>query len=397
MAMQAITTPRSVPVRREGKSRWKLKFGVTLFLIFLALLAVIGGIKALQIFTMVKMGEPQMPPTTVTSACAQEENWAPELKATGSVAAISGAMLAAELPGTVAEVKFENGSPVEKNAVLIQLDVSAEQAQLRSAEADLELAKANEERARGLAESKVISKSEYDSNNSALKQKAAQVDNMRAQIEKKTVRAPFAGQAGIRQVNAGQMVPAGQALVALQSLDPIFVNFSLPQQQLSKLKEGLMVRLRSDALPGQDFAGKLTAVNPAIDEATRNVMIQATLENHQHLLRPGMFVEAAVILPSQEKTLVVPATAISYAPYGDSVYVIEKKQDEKTKKDELVLRQTFVRLGETRGDFVAITKGLTAGEQVVSTGVFKLRNAIPVVIDNALAPDPKLNPEPPNT
>ncbi len=396
MPTQTIA-PRSVPTQPARKPRWKLKFVVTLVLVFLALLLVIGGIKALQIFTMVKMGQPQMPPTTVTSATVQEENWAPELRATASVVAISGAMLAAELPGTVAEVKFENGAQVEKGAVLIQLDVLAEQAQLRSAEADLALAKANEERARGLAENHVISKSEYDSADAALKQKAAAVDNMRALIEKKTLRAPFAGQVGIRQVNVGQMVPAGQALVGLQSLDPIFVNFALPQQQLGQLKEGLAVRVRSDALPGHDFDGKLTAVNPAVDEVTRNVTVQATLENHEHLLKPGMFVEAAVILPAQEKTLVVPATAISYAPYGDSVFVIEKKQDEKTKKDGLVLRQAFVRLGETRGDFVAVTKGLKAGEQIVSTGVFKLRNGAPVVIDNTLAPDPKLNPQPPNT
>ncbi len=396
MATQTISS-LSAPAQRETKPRWKLKFSMTLVLVFLALLAVIGGIKALQIFTMVKMGQPAMPPTTVTSARVQEENWAPELKATGSVAAISGAMLATELPGTVAEVKFDNGAPVEKDAVLIQLDVSAEQAQLRSAQADLELAKANQERARGLAEGRVISKSEYDSADATLKQKSAQVDNMRAQIDKKTLRAPFAGQVGIRQVNVGQMVPAGQALVALQSLDPIFVNFALPQQQLSQLKQGLAVRVRSDALPGRDFGGKLTAISPAVDEVTRNVILQATLENHDHLLKPGMFVEAAVILPEQEKTLVVPATAISYAPYGDSVYVIEKKQDEKTKKEGLVLRQAFVRLAETRGDFVAITKGLKAGEQIASTGVFKLRNGAPVVIDNTLAPDPKLNPKPPNS
>ena len=283
-------------------------------------------------------------------------------------------MLAMELPGTVEQVKFENGSSVQKGDVLVQLDVSSEQAQLRSAEADAELARVAAERARNLRKGDVISQSELDTAEATLKQKVAQVDNMQAMIAKRTVRAPFSGEAGIRQVNPGQMVPAGQQIVSLQSLDPVYVNFALPQQRLAELKQGLAVRVTSDAIPGRDFKGKLTAINSQVDEVTRNVQVQATLENKEHLLKPGMFVNSSVILPREEKTIVIPATAISYAPFGDSVFVIEKKHDEKTKQDGLVLRQQFIRTGETRGDFVAITKGLKAGEQVASTGVFKLRN-----------------------
>ena len=382
------------PVKKAHSVR---KFIITGILFFLTAFLVIGGIKFLQIYTMIKGGQPPMPPTTVTSAPVRAEHWAPELTAVGSVAAVQGAMLAAELPGTVAEVKFDNGSRVKKGDVLVQLDVSSEEAQLRSAEADAELARVAEERARNLRKDNVISQSEFDTADATFKQKVAQVDNMRAIIAKKTIRAPFDGEAGIRQVNPGQMVPAGQQIVSLQALDPIFVNFALPQQRLSELKDGLVVRVTTDAVPGHQFKGKLTAINSQVDEVTRNIQVQATLENKERLLQPGMFVTATVILPQEQTTIVIPATAISYAPFGDSVFVIEKKHDEKTKKDGLVLRQQFIRTGETRGDFVAVTKGLKPGEQVASTGVFKLRNGASVVIDNKMAPNPQLHPTPPNS
>ena len=398
--MLTTTLERPSPklqAQRPVKKHNVRKFILTALLFFVGALLVIGGIKALQIFTMVKNGQPPMPPTTVTSAPVREEHWAPELSAVGSVAPVQGAMLSMELPGTVDEVKFQNGSSVQKGDVLVQLDVSSEQAQLRSAEADAELARLANERAHNLRKGNVISQSELDTADAAYKQKMAQVDNMRAMIAKRTIRAPFSGEAGIRQVNPGQMVPAGQQIVSLQSLDPIYVNFALPQQRLAELKEGLAVRVTSDAIPGREFKGKLTAINSQVDEVTRNVQVQATFENKDRLLKPGMFVNANVILPREENTIVIPATAISYAPFGDSVFVIEKKHDEKTKKDGLVLRQQFIRTSETRGDFVAVTNGLKAGEQIASSGVFKLRNGSPVVIDNKMAPNPKLNPTPPNT
>jgi len=281
--------------------------------------------------------------------------------------------------------------------VLVKLDASSEEAQLRTAEADLELARADLQRSQDLATRKVISKAELDSAESKFKQKQGTVDNMRAMIVKKEVRAPFAGQLGIRQVNVGQMINAGQQVVSLQALDPVYVDFALPQQHLANLSQGLEVHVQTDALPGREFVGKLTALNSSVDPVTRNVGLQATLENRDHALRPGMFAKIDVVLPEKEKTLVVPGSAVSYAPYGDSVFVIEKKKDPKTGKESQMIRQQFVRVGEARGDFISITQGLEPGQTIVSTGVFKLRNGMPVVINNDLAPKPQLNPKPADT
>ena len=185
--------------------------------------------------------------------------------------------------------------------------------------------------------------------------------------------------------------------MSLQALDPLYVDFALPQQDLPQLKSGLEVRVHTDVVAGREFSGKLTALNSSVDPITRNVTLQATIENKDHALRPGMFAKIDVLLPQKEKTVVVPGTAVSYAPYGDSVFVIEKKKDDKTGKESQVLRQQFVRVGEARGDFVSITKGLEPNQTVVSTGVFKLRNGMPVVINNDLAPEPQLNPKPADT
>ncbi|PYK20028.1 MAG: efflux transporter periplasmic adaptor subunit, partial [Verrucomicrobia bacterium] len=213
-------------------------------------------------------------------------------------------------------------------------------------------------------------------------------------IRKKTIIAPFDGQLGIRQVNVGQMINSGQQVVQLTSLDSLFADFALPQQYLGQLTPGLEVHVTTDALPGHVFPGKVTAINSMVDSSTRNITLQATLDNPDHVLRPGMFAKAEVTLPEKHKALIVPGSAISYAPFGDSVFVIEKKKDEKTGKESQVIRQQFVRVGEARGDLVAITQGLKAGETVVSTGVFKLRNGMPVTINNDLAPNPQVNPNP---
>ena len=205
------------------------------------------------------------------------------------------------------------------------------------------------------------------------------------------------GQLGIRQVNVGQMINAGQQVVGLTSLDSLYVDFALPEQHLSKLKKDLEVRVRADALPGREFKGKLTAINSMLDPVTRNVPLQATFENPDHALHPGMFAKVEVMLPETKKTIVIPGAAVSYAPYGDSVFVIEKQKDPKSGKESLVLRQQFVRIGEVRGDFVSVLKGLKAGEEVVGTGVFKLRNGMVVTINNDLAPKPELNPNPADT
>jgi membrane fusion protein (multidrug efflux system) len=208
------------------------------------------------------------------------------------------------------------------------------------------------------------------------------------------VRAPFDGQLGIRQVNIGQTINAGQQVVPLQALEPMYVDFAIPQQHLPQLSQGLEVRVKSDAVQGRGFVGKLTAINSTVDPVTRNVSLQATLDNKDHALRPGMFAKIDVILPEKNKALVIPGSAVSYAPYGDSVFVIEKKKDPKTGKESQTIRQQFVRIGEARGDFVSVTTGLKAGEVVVGTGVFKLRNGMTVTINNDLAPKPQVNPTP---
>jgi membrane fusion protein (multidrug efflux system) len=240
----------------------------------------------------------------------------------------------------------------------------------------------------------VVSKAELDAAESKFNRLNAVADQMRSNIRKKTIIAPFDGQLGIRQVNVGQMINSGQQVVQLTSLDSLFADFALPQQYLGQLTPGLEVHVTTDALPGHVFPGKVTAINSMVDSSTRNITLQATLENPDHALRPGMFAKAEVMLPEKHKALVVPGSAISYAPFGDSVFVIEKKKDEKTGKESQVIRQQFVRVGEARGDLVAITQGLKAGESVVGTGVFKLRNGMTVTVNNDLAPNPQVNPNP---
>ena len=332
----------SRPKQSNAKPRRK---GIVIAIALLVTICVFAfGIKALQIGKM--MSTPQtMPPTTVSSTSVKEEDWAPRLTAVGSVSAVQGAVVSAELAGVVSEINFENGGEAKKGEVLMKLDASQEEALLRSAEAEAQLARTDLERSRDLAMKKVVSSAELDSAQSKFRRLNAVVDQVRSSIAKKTLIAPFDGQLGIRQVNVGQMINAGQQVVPLTSLDPVFADFALPQQYLGQLKPGLEVHVTTDALPGRVFGGKLTAINSQVDEVTRNVQVQATFENKDRLLKPGMFVNANVILPREEKTIVIPATAISYAPFGDSVLVIEKKHDEKTKKDGLVLRQQFIRTG----------------------------------------------------
>ena len=388
-------SPSSAPTAPpERKRTRRAVFKVVAALVGVFLL--IGGIKALQIMKLVNM-KMEPPPTTVTSVKVDQANWQPMLTAVGSISAVQGATISAELAGTVAEIGFQSGTPVKKGDVLLKLDASAEQAQLRSAQADAELAKADFERARDLATRKVISQAEFDAASAKYTQRKAAVDNIQSIIDKKEIRAPFDGIAGIREVNPGQMVPVGQNLVSLQALDQVYVDFSLPQQQLSDVQPGLTVKVTTDAVGGREFEGKLTAVNSAIDPATRSVSLQATVDNADHALRPGMFARVKVLLPHENPTLFIPATAVSYAPYGNSVYIIEKKADEKTKEESLVIRQQFIRTGEKRGDFVAVTEGLKEGDEVVSTGVFKLRNGLNVIVDNTLAPKAEEAPKPADT
>ena len=361
----------------------------------LLLVGSLAGLKVLQFQTMFAQGANfTPPPETVTTAEVTQETWQPTLSAVGSIASVQGVMLSAEVAGTVKQIAFESGANVRAGELLVELDSGVEQAQLRSAVASAELARANLVRARDLRSKNMVSQADLDSANAQAKQADAQIDNIRAVIEKKTIRAPFSGRAGIRQVNLGQFLDTGTSIVTLQSLDPVYVNFSLPQQRLAQLKTGLTVRVTTDAFPDRDFEGKLTAINPEVETATRNVRMQATLANSSGLLRPGMYVDVAAVLPATEQVLMIPATAVLYAPYGDSVFVVEDKKDEKTGAVGKVLNQQFVRLGKTRGDFVVVESGLNAGQTIVTTGIFKLRNGMAVVVDNKLAPDFQINPKP---
>jgi membrane fusion protein (multidrug efflux system) len=356
---------------------------------------VLGGIKGLQIDRMIAQGKQFVPPPeTVTTARPHPESWESLLTAVGSLVAVQGLTVSAEMSGKIVKIAFEAGSKVQAGDVLIQQDTASESAQIRAAESAAALAKTNFERSRKLLPQKVISQSDFDDAEAKYQQAVAQVDNLRAIIAKKTIRAPFAGRLGIRQVNLGQILSEGQPIVSLQALDPIYVNFRLPQQHLAQVQPGLTVQMTADMLPDRVIEGKITAINPQVDAATRNIEIQATVKNSEERLRPGMFVKVAVVLPVQDRVLAIPATAVLYAPYGDSVFIVEDKPDEKSGKATQVVRQQFLRLGEKRGDFIAVLSGLQEDQTVVSTGVFKLRNGQAVVVDNTLVPEFKLAPKP---
>lgn len=370
--------------------------------IFLALFGIVviagglAGIKYLQIKTMMAAGsEFKMPPTTVNTAVATRDSWTASLRSVGSLSAVQGVTVAAELSGKVTRIAFTAGSNVAAGNLLVQQDISSEQAQLPGAEAQVELTRLNLERIRDLLAKKYISQAEFDAAEASYRQARAEVERIRAEIAKKTIRAPFSGHLGIRLVNLGQILNPGQEIVSLQALDPLFVEFLLPQQQLAEVKTGMPVRLSGDAVSGP-VEGTITAINPNIDEATRNVRLQATVANQEQQLRPGMFVNVEVLLPGDHEVVTLPATAVLYAPYGDSVFVVEEKTAEESGDKSLVLRQQFVRLGEKRGDYVAVLSGIEHDDQVVSSGVFKLRNGIPVVIDNSHAPEFEKVPKPEN-
>lgn len=387
-------SPSSAPTAPPQKKRTRRAvFKVVAGLVAVFLL--IAGIKVWQIMTLISAGKKMTPPpTTVTSTPVQKSDWQRMLTAVGSINPVQGATISAELAGTVSEINFQSGTLVKKGDILLKFDASAEQAQLRSTQAEEALAKADFERARDLASRKVISPAELDAASAKYAQKKAAVENIQSLISKKEIRAPFDGAAGIRTVNPGEMVIVGRPLVSLQALDQVFFDFALPQQRLAEVKTDLPVKVTTDAIPDREFDGKLTAINSSVDPATRNVALQATVDNADHALRPGMFGRVRVFLSQSNPTLFIPATAVSYAPFGNSVFIIEKKRDEKTGKDSLILRQQFIRTGETRGDFVAVTQGLKEGEEVVSTGVFKLRNGMDVVVDNTLQPKAEMNPKP---
>ncbi len=369
-----------------------------IFFTILGLLLMAGGIsgvKTLQIKKMIDQGKQMtFPPEVVTATMAQKSSWQTSLTSAGSLMAVQGVTVAAELPGKIVEISFEPGEKVKAGDLLVKQDVTTEEAQLRSVEAQIKLAQANYQRIDQLLAQKAISRAEFDNADAQLKANRAQADAIRSAIAKKTIRAPFTGHLGIRLINLGEILKEGTPIVSLQNLNPIFANFQLPQRQLSRIKTGYPVLVTANTLAGEPINGAITAINPQVDSATRNISVQATIDNTKENLRPGMFVDVKVALPEENQVLAIPATAILYAPYSDSVFVIDNKKDENSGQEAKTVRQQFVRLGEKRGDFIAVLSGLKESDTVVTTGVFKLRNGQAVVIDNRLAPEFKLAPRP---
>lgn len=366
--------------------------------IAMPIVAALVGIKLLQFEDMeAKAAQQVMPPAVVNGAEVIEKDWQPRIAAVGSVVTYKGTVVSAEADGIVREILFEGGTMVAAGAELARLDVDIEEARLRAAEAAADWARISFKRARDLVVNKSIAQADFDLADATLKQANAQVDNLKAIIARKTVRAPFAGKLGIRNINVGQFLSKGNPVVSLQSLDPVYVEFSLPQQRLGDLVEGLDVAVSSDAYAGQQFSGKVTAINPEIDPATRSVRIQSTLANGDGKLRPGMYVSVDLILRDSEKVLFIPATAVLHTPYGDAVFIIGEGEAAAGETKPLVVRQQQVRLGPRQGDFVSVTEGVQAGDRIVSAGVFKLRPGMSVRVDNTQAPEFNFSPKPGNT
>ena len=353
----------------------------------------LGLIKYLQIQAMIaQYANWSMPPSAVSSQVVQEEEWADTINAVGSIAAVQGVMVSTDQAGIVEKINFESGQSVKKGDILVQLDVSQELAQLRSAAAQVQLSKTNLTRQDNLLKNKVSAQADFDSAQAQFDQADARVQEVKALVEKKTIRAPFDGVIGIRLVNLGQYLESGAQVAPLQSLDPIYVNFWVPQQHMGRVAPGQEVIVTAEGFD-KPFTGKVNAVDTLVNEATRNVQIQATLPNTESKLRPGMFVNVTVPLAQKTKYVVLPATAVQFAPYGDSDFIVEKMKDEK-QKEYLGVRQQVVKIGESRGDRVGILEGVKPGEEVVTTGVFKLNQGAHVQINNSIQPGNSEKPNP---
>src|SRR3954463_4100016 len=361
------------------------------------LIAIVGGLgfaKFKQVEAAIKMGASfSPPPTAVTTVVAKRETWPSTLSVIGSAAAIQGVTVSADLPGTIDKIHFESGQWVHEGDVLVDLDTRQERAQLASLEAQRDLARINYGRAQELVKSGVIARSEYDNATAQQKATEAQVGDIKAAIARKTIHAPFSGVLGIRQVSLGQYLAPGQAIVSLQTLSPIYVNFGVPQQDTGKIVAGHVLRVTNSDLPGMAFTGRIIALDSVINEQTRNIQVQAVVTNKDNKLRPGMFLQVELPLGSPREVMPLPASAINYAPYGDSVYIVGDMKDDKGNTYRGV-RQQVVRVEGSRGDQVGVISGLNPGDEVVSSGVFKLRNGAPVLINNTVKPSNNASPKP---
>ena len=358
----------------------------------LVIIAGLGFVKYRQIDAATKTVM-QPPPEAVTTIIAKQEKWPSTLNVIGTAVAVHGVTVSADLPGTVDRIDFESGKWVKAGDVLVELDTRQERAQLANVEAQRDLAKVNYNRMLELVKQGVISRAEYDSATAQQKATEAQVGEIRATIARKTIRAPFSGILGIRQANLGQYLAAGQPIVPLQSLNPIYVNFGVPQEEAAKIRVGGMLHVTSDDIAGAAFTGRVSAIDSVVNEGTRNVQVQATLSNPQGRLRPGMFVQVQTVTGAARPVISLPATAINYAPYGDSVYVVTDMKDQ-TGRSYRGVRQQFVKVQGSRGDQVAVVSGLKPGDEVVSSGVFKLRNGAAVQVNNKVQPENNPAPKP---
>ena len=367
---------------------------IVMLVVMVAFIAGLAFIKFQQFQAMAQQfAAMQPPPDAVTTIVAQREEWPATLSAIGTVAAVQGVTVSADLPGIVDRIAFESGTSVKQGDILVQLDTRQEQAQLAAAQAEFELSGLTYERMKRLVEHDAVSRSEFDTAAATQKQAEAKIHEIRATIERKTIHAPFSGVLGIRQVNLGQYMTGGDAVVALQSLNPIYINFGVPQQEASQARLGRSVRITASDLSDVAFDGRISAVDSVVDEATRNIRVQATLANPGGRLRPGMFVQAQILLGTSRAVVALPGSAISYAPYGDSVFVVTdlKGPNGNTYRG---VRQQVVKLGGSRGDQIAVLSGVNPGEEVVTSGVFKLRNGAPVQINNKVRPANSRAPRP---
>lgn len=366
-----------------------------LWMIIVVLLAAIlfAAIFAFPIIAFVTKGFPVPPPTAVTTATAQFEDWHPEIQIVGSLKPVRGADLSVEVAGIVNEVNFDSGGDIAAGAPIIRLVDADDVAKLHTLEAARDLAQTNYNRDEMQLQRQLISQAAFDVTAANLKSLQAQVAEQQAIVAKKTLRAPFAGHLGIRSVNAGQYISPGTPIVTLQALDPIFIDFSIPQQQLDQIKVGQTLIVKVDAYPQRMFTGKISTIDPKIDPATRNVAVRATLTNADRKLLPGMFATANISTGGAQRFITLPQTAITFNPYGNMVFVVQEGTDPAGKKG-LIARQTVVTTGLTRGDQVAILSGLKEGDMVVSTGQTKLQNGGLVVVNNAILPSSDPNPQP---
>jgi len=361
--------------------------------LMIVLLGGLGFVKFRQVKAAIQGAAFQPPPEAVTSVVARREQWPATMSVIGTMEAVHGVTVSADLPGSVARINFDSGHSVRVGDVLVELDTRQERAQLAALEAQRDLAKINYGRTQQLLAEGVISRLEYDQATAQQRSTEANVAEIHATIERKTIRAPFSGILGIRKVNLGQYLAAGEAVVPLQSLNPIYVDVGLPQQVLGQIAVGRLLRVTSEDLPGRVFTGRITALDSVVDQATRNVQVQATLSNPEGKLRPGMFVQVQVGLGTSRPVIALPASAISYAPYGDSVFIITDLKDQQGRTYRGV-RQQFVKFEGSQGDQVAVVSGVNPGDEVVSSGVFKLRNGAAVQVNNKVQPENNPAPKP---